>query len=604
MKIIPLQRKDNALHLSAKINSSFSIDFLLDTGCTSTVLSKEIADMLFLSGKLKDDDEVGIEYSNWGSHYQARQKIINIKRLSIGNMTIRDVRATICGRYGCPTLFGMSALDKLNNYSIKEDGIYIDDGTELIATIGAGKKKEIKDIKRFSRNLLKKLYEEKEKNSGSDFKYDYTKWCYTIFDILSCCYKPLVEKDKFNKVISILEELRPLIQNNLDYDENNTDERGAFITAYFYFYLASAYYQADRRQESLDCYEKAKKFFLSGTPTLQEIEDCMVKIRQKLTDDGIEGEPELVPMRTVTLEEDVNKLGLQHVTFIDNIYSDGRKKMGYIGFKDFRAAFDFCIFHRKRMEVIQRIDGEWHRTGRLPIDDLSVYDIKLDDSFIIGNFPNDIEERAKKLLDELTDVSEQQIAKISINKERALNELNTDKGICSWKKQLVLDKNDLSIDSIIMSGANIKWHSQEFAICAMDVEPEIAQKLVDAVLAGKFIPCALGQMPEDFLFLEQQSGYFRVSTDKDYSANNNPNRSKWITGYFVVLDNECSVGYSYRVTYDGLHWRWEEGEHSNVGRLQKGGEDINNNSDHLFCYWQLVRKEGGVDNSVMDPQPF
>ena len=50
MKQIPLIRRGNALFLFGKINGSLNIEFLLDTGCSGTLLAKEVGDILFLKG--------------------------------------------------------------------------------------------------------------------------------------------------------------------------------------------------------------------------------------------------------------------------------------------------------------------------------------------------------------------------------------------------------------------------------------------------------------------------------------------------------------------------------------------------------------------------
>lgn len=121
MKQIPLSRKRNALLLWGKINGSINIEFLLDTGCSTTLISKELGDILFLKGNLVESDVKGTSTSSYGGVYSAQQKEINIRRLTIGKVKLKDVSASICDRYGGPTLLGMSALDKMNGYSITKD---------------------------------------------------------------------------------------------------------------------------------------------------------------------------------------------------------------------------------------------------------------------------------------------------------------------------------------------------------------------------------------------------------------------------------------------------------------------------------------------------
>ena len=137
MKQIPLVRYNNMLQLWGRINGSVNIQFILDTGCSSMLLSKEVGDILFLKGNLVESDIKGSLSSSYGGVYTALQKEINIRNLTLGKIKLKDVSASICDRYGGPCLLGMSALDKLDGYSITKDKLLIDDGKpETIVTTG------------------------------------------------------------------------------------------------------------------------------------------------------------------------------------------------------------------------------------------------------------------------------------------------------------------------------------------------------------------------------------------------------------------------------------------------------------------------------------
>ena len=114
MKQIPLSRKRNALLLWGKINGSINIEFLLDTGCSTTLISKELGDILFLKGNLVESDVKGTSTSSYGGVYSAQQKEINIRRLTIGKVKLKDVSASICDRYGGWT-------DSAWNVSLRQD---------------------------------------------------------------------------------------------------------------------------------------------------------------------------------------------------------------------------------------------------------------------------------------------------------------------------------------------------------------------------------------------------------------------------------------------------------------------------------------------------
>ena len=65
MKQIPLVRKNNMLQLWGRVNGSVNIQFILDTGCSSTLLSKEVGDILFLKGNLVKSDVKGTNQSKF-----------------------------------------------------------------------------------------------------------------------------------------------------------------------------------------------------------------------------------------------------------------------------------------------------------------------------------------------------------------------------------------------------------------------------------------------------------------------------------------------------------------------------------------------------------
>ena len=116
------------MFLFGKINGSLNIEFLLDTGCSGTLLAKEVGDILFLKGNLTESDVKGTSTSYYGGLYSAEQKDVNIRSLTLGKVKLKDINASIGDRYGGTTLLGMAALDKMNGYAITKDALTIDDG--------------------------------------------------------------------------------------------------------------------------------------------------------------------------------------------------------------------------------------------------------------------------------------------------------------------------------------------------------------------------------------------------------------------------------------------------------------------------------------------
>ena len=166
-----------------------------------------------------------------------------------------------------------------------------------------------------------------------DYKFDYAKHVLTLYHLIQSCYPLLLDK-KCAMVSEILEELQTLIKGNLEDDEKNTSQKGAFITAYFNFYLASAYYGQERFEEALTYYDKAGKFFLQGSSILNEIKEISRRIREKLEERDKDKPKVFAPAKTTTFEEDVQAYNLQRIEFEDHYYGNGETKSAYVGFEN------------------------------------------------------------------------------------------------------------------------------------------------------------------------------------------------------------------------------------------------------------------------------
>ena len=167
MKQIPLIRRGNALFLFGKINGSLNIEFLLDTGCSGTLLAKEVGDILFLKGNLTEADVKGTSTSHYGGLYSAEQKDVNIRSLTLGKVKLKDINASIGDRYGGTTLLGMAALDKMNGYAITKDALTIDDGKPETVTT-TDKHKNQKPYKTRFKSAIKQIRKIREESGVED----------------------------------------------------------------------------------------------------------------------------------------------------------------------------------------------------------------------------------------------------------------------------------------------------------------------------------------------------------------------------------------------------------------------------------------------------
>ena len=586
MKQISLIRENNKLLLWGKINGSGNIQFILDTGCSGLLLSKEVGEILLLKGYLVDSDVKGTATGSYGCAYSAQQKVINISNLTFGKVKLKNVDASISDRYGGPCLLGMSALDKLGGYSITKDKLIIDDGKPE-TTVAADMTKYPKPYITRVKSRIKQLRKIREESGVEDYKFDYAEHILTLNNIIqSCC--PLLQEKKYAKVCEVLEELQTLIKDNLADDEEKTWQRGAFITAYFNCYLAMAYNGLERYEEALTYFDKASKFSSLNNLMLDEIKEFSRMIREKIEERDKDKPRVFAPAKTTTFEEDVQAYNLRQIEFEDHYYGNGETKSAYVGFQNFDDAYRFCRMNHKRLEVLSKEDGKWQRTGNIPTENLSCDSLEIGEELESYSFDFTIDGTLKELTKQLGDDTEK-IALVKANAEKAKTFLNSEEYTYRTRPAVILRKADLALDSIIKPGASLSWHGHELILAAMDVEEFITKRLEEAVLAGRIIPCACGQMPEDFIYLADRNRELGTYSEPDYTANNDPEKARTM-GAFVLYDEENWVGYGYRSTYDDKCWRWESVEHSNVGGFPETYEDISKENDDRICYWQLIIK--------------
>lgn len=598
MKEIPLSRRNNALFLFGKINgSAHFIEFVLDTGCTSTALSKEVADVLFLKGYLKKSDITGYSSSSFGGMCTLRQKDVTIRSISFGKVKVKNIKANIYDRYGGITLLGMAFLDKLKNYSITKDKLIIDDGKPDVVT--TGELKTPKRIRKHFTGMLKALGKIREESGVEDFKFDYTKHILQVYAPIQLCY-PLLLLEKYDEVIEILEGLQPIIKGNLEDDEKNVYQLGAFVTAYFNFFLAKAYYNVKRYEDALTYFDKAKKFFLSGCSVLSEINDITNKISEKL-DEQSKDEPRVfAPAKTTTFEEDVKSYNLQQVDFEDFYYGAGELKTAYVGFDEYDDAYTFCRMNHKRLEVLKKEDGKWKRIGYIPSDNLDGDNLEMEEGYKHYLVESSIDYDLEKLTEQLGD-DKDKIEIITKNAEKAKEILEKEFEKKRYGFEVILRKDDLGFDAVIKRGASLSWHGQEYIFAAIDVEEFVTKRLADDVLAGKIIPSAIGQMPEDYTYLSDKTRELLPYGEEDYTANNDPDKNRTL-GPFILYDQENCIGYGYRATYDDKIWRWENVTHSNIRGFPEYQDDVTLENDCRICYWQLVVKRDADQNGLILPE--
>ena len=113
--VVGLTKKGNSLLVDTLINRKLKTKLILDTGCTDTQISEEIARSLGI--KTSESNSVLCQLAD-GRSVSGRE--INIKELKVGTVRVYNVKAIVLGsdKLGSGGLLGMSFL---NNFIFRID---------------------------------------------------------------------------------------------------------------------------------------------------------------------------------------------------------------------------------------------------------------------------------------------------------------------------------------------------------------------------------------------------------------------------------------------------------------------------------------------------
>jgi len=118
---IDLKFKNGVYSLPVKINNILSIDFILDPGASDVSISPDIFLVLYKAGTIQENDFIGRQTYQFADGSSAKSSVFNIESLQIGEIVLKNVRASISNNVNSPLLLGQSALRKFSSYKIDNE---------------------------------------------------------------------------------------------------------------------------------------------------------------------------------------------------------------------------------------------------------------------------------------------------------------------------------------------------------------------------------------------------------------------------------------------------------------------------------------------------
>lgn len=102
------------------INERLSLDFILDSGATDVSIPSDVALTLVRTGTIADSDFLGSSDYTLADGSTSSASRINIRSLSVGGVTVRNVTASVANAAG-PLLLGQSFLTRLPKWTINNE---------------------------------------------------------------------------------------------------------------------------------------------------------------------------------------------------------------------------------------------------------------------------------------------------------------------------------------------------------------------------------------------------------------------------------------------------------------------------------------------------
>lgn len=120
---VPFERRAGVKFVSVKLNG-IPLEMILDTGCSSTLISVAEANYLYSKGLISEEDIIGETYSQIADGSLRVGLEINLRELEIGGeeaLTFQNVRAVIDKNVNAPLLLGNEVFDRVGSVTVDND---------------------------------------------------------------------------------------------------------------------------------------------------------------------------------------------------------------------------------------------------------------------------------------------------------------------------------------------------------------------------------------------------------------------------------------------------------------------------------------------------
>lgn len=116
---IPFVERGGVKHINVMVNRQFTVEMILDSGCSGTLISIAEAKYLYEKGCFTEDDILGTAKSQIADGSIVENMMINLRELVIGEKIVcSNVTVTVSANAQAPLLLGNEVLDRAPSYIV------------------------------------------------------------------------------------------------------------------------------------------------------------------------------------------------------------------------------------------------------------------------------------------------------------------------------------------------------------------------------------------------------------------------------------------------------------------------------------------------------
>ena len=116
---VPFSEQGGVKLVDVTVNGEFTVPMILDSGCSTTLISIAEARYLYEKGCFSQEDFLGVAQSQIADGSIVENMVINLRQLVIGNKIVcYNVKATVSNNAQAPLLLGNEVLDRAPSYSV------------------------------------------------------------------------------------------------------------------------------------------------------------------------------------------------------------------------------------------------------------------------------------------------------------------------------------------------------------------------------------------------------------------------------------------------------------------------------------------------------